>query len=569
MVQSLEQPFRIRYESFSTLAQAVNLCTSLESLTKIVHQKLKYIFDCTLVRISLFESEGALILMSGMGYSECVYHCHPLEKQLICFSPENSDEKHTKTYTQLEIQSDPVLRNTAFNSPKIKQFVGRYIPAADEKSFTICVGKMQDTPYTEVDYQFIQLVGELVGNRMLQMHTTQKLYDINTALEEARKEAEISVNAKATFLAAMSHEIRTPLNGILGMAQALKLEELPPHIASKIDTIVSSGKGLLNILNDILDMSKINAGKIHVEKIPLSLPTLMQDVKDLLQVTADKKDIILKTFFEKETTPAFVFSDPGRLRQILLNLTGNAIKFTESGSVTIQFKGKDWNKKTNQATLIVDVIDTGIGIPEEALEKIFDPFSQAEGDTTRRFGGTGLGLPISKKLIELLGGALTVKSVLGKGTTFTMILPLETTEPIQQETKQQDITKIYPLNILVVDDNIVNLQVAKALLSKDGHNIITAENGAEAINLLTTHKTSIDVIFMDLHMPVKDGIEATRDIRNLSHKRLAKVPILGLTADVFKEKTQQCMDAGMDDVLQKPIQIETTRQKLANLSCKI
>ncbi|CAK0758487.1 two-component system, sensor histidine kinase [Gammaproteobacteria bacterium] len=383
-------------------------------------------------------------------------------------------------------------------------------------------------------------------------------------LRDAKEIAESLSRAKSEFLANMSHEIRTPMNGIIGLSQLALDQLMTPVIRDYLQKIYFSSKSLLGILNDILDFSKMEAGRMSIENRPFNLDQVIDSLRNLFEERIRAKHLDFKIEISKRMPRDFV-GDSMRIQQILSNLIGNAEKFTSHGHIAV----KIWIKRLegSQAQLCFAVEDTGIGISEDDLSKLFKPFSQVDASITRKFGGTGLGLAISQKLLQLMGGNFKVPSKQGQGTTFSFDVLLgigefQHTRDTPRRTKQevgnlkQDLqqlaTKLKGSHILVVEDNAINQQVMKGFLALSSIEVSIADNGQEALNLL--EQQTFDAILMDVHMPVMGGVEATKRIR-LDQKYL-DLPIIALTAGVTQEEQDKCLASGMNDFIAKPINPE-------------
>jgi PAS domain S-box-containing protein len=368
------------------------------------------------------------------------------------------------------------------------------------------------------------------------------------AVAEARDRAVEASRLKSDFIANISHEIRTPLNGVLGLTQILAETSLDPKQQSYVDTIRRAGDDLLQLLNDVLDLSKVEAGAMRAETVTFDPVHLVRSTAQLFEPNAECRGLALEVNIPDDLVTS-ASGDPTRIRQVLSNLVSNAIKFTDRGHVTVTAAQEPHGVDGIQ--LRVTVADSGIGISAEHQEAIFEPFAQGDSSTTRRFGGSGLGLSISRRLVEMLGGRLTVESKPGLGSSFTMWVPLARACPVVvAAVATTSDHAVMPLRILVVEDNAINQLVLQTMLSNLGHHVELAENGGEAVGLVEEH--TYDVILMDCQMPVMDGYAATAAIRTLPGDA-GRTPIVALTASAMPADKQRCLDAGMDDYLSKPV----------------
>jgi signal transduction histidine kinase/CheY-like chemotaxis protein len=363
-------------------------------------------------------------------------------------------------------------------------------------------------------------------------------------LRIAQQQAAAANASKSRFLASMSHEIRTPMNAVLGLSNMLLETRLDSRQRETARLIRHSAESLLHIINDVLDVSKMEAGKLVLDPVVFPVASLIEDTASLLRPRAAEKNLKL-TIRLDESLPAYVRADKGRVAQVLLNLMANAVKFTEKGEVEVSAS------VPSPGQLRISVRDTGIGIPADALPRLFAEFEQVDPSITTRFGGTGLGLAISRKLVKLMGGDIAVASDLGKGSTFTLTLPVEPAD--EPEPSQAASTRMASLRILLCEDNAVNQRIAVHSLRRLGHVVEVAANGQEALE--AAGREDFDIILMDCHMPVLDGYEATRRLKG-STSRNRETPVIALTAAVFQEDRDRCIEAGMADLLGKPIQVE-------------
>lgn len=371
---------------------------------------------------------------------------------------------------------------------------------------------------------------------------------IEQELKLAKDKAEEMSQAKGEFLANMSHEIRTPMNGVIGTLQLLSDTKLGAAQQEYVDTAHKSAHSLLTILNDILDLSKIEAGKLNIELIPLDIREIVSELITLHSMTAEEKVIRLYADID-EQLPQVLIGDPTRIRQILANLISNALKFTEKGHVLVKISVV--SSDDNNADIRMAVEDTGVGIREEIKDRLFNEFTQADGSTTRKYGGTGLGLAIVKQLVEMMHGQFGVESVPGEGSTFwfRVTLGVSAEQTIKQPFEHElELTGNLSGHVLLVEDNPINQMVAQKMLEKIGIKATLAADGQEALDML--EQDEFDAVLMDCQMPVMDGYEATRRIRE--QDALLKLPVIAMTANVMEGDREKCIEAGMNDYIGKP-----------------
>lgn len=395
-------------------------------------------------------------------------------------------------------------------------------------------------------------------------------------LEKAKEQAFAASQAKSSFLARMSHEVRTPLNGVQGMLQLLKMTALDEEQADFVNVAMESGKSLLTIINDILDYSKVEAGKLQLTPEVFSIRDTLRSLATSFSTEINPEQVTLSTFIAP-SVPELLYADPVRIRQIISNLLSNAVKFTPAGKISIEISTEikqDAEAENHNAMLLhCTVRDTGIGVPEGVSEILFEPFTQIETQQAQSRKGTGLGLSIVRHLAEQMGGSVSLSSGKGRGTTVTCVLEVEQAGASQQQEDENAppplLTSPYRrLNILVVEDEAINQQILQATLVKMGHKPTLAENGYQALDLLRT--TTFDIILMDVQMPELDGLATTRIIRNTAEfSHTSNIPIVALTAYAMAGDRDICLSAGMNSYISKPIDIKVLEKKLQLLSTSL
>lgn len=390
---------------------------------------------------------------------------------------------------------------------------------------------------------------------------------------DAKDEAEAASVAKSEFLANMSHEIRTPMNAVVGLANLLEMTSNNPVRQKEfIHTLKVSAQQLMDLINDLLDIAKLEAKQVQLERIPFTLDEVIAEVVSINAVRAKEKGIDLH-IERHDACHISILGDPLRLRQIMMNIVGNAVKFTDEGQVTVALHCES-NTDESIMSVRVDVRDTGIGIPAQKLDSIFSKFSQADTSITRKYGGTGLGLSITKSLIDLMGGKITAGSEQGKGSTFTIQIPFMLSgEGMQTHTAafdanewvsrvSSDVQAAGGGNLLLVEDFEANILVATSMLKSFGYEVTVAQNGLEALEVVK--KKKFDLILMDVQMPVMDGYKATHAIREEERiKSLVPTPIIGMTAHAMQGDRERCLRAGMDNYITKPFDPAVLAERIA------
>jgi two-component system sensor histidine kinase/response regulator len=438
--------------------------------------------------------------------------------------------------------------------PDMHQYIISYMTAKNSHKYELRA-RRQNGSYVEVEAfgRSFENEGRMLRAGVWRDVTARK--ETERTLRTAQTLAEEANRAKSAFIANMSHEIRTPLNAIIGITHQLQRDSEDSREKSRLDRVAGAAKHLLQVLTDILDISKIEAGKLTLEQRPFLLSRLIDGVANILQDSAEQKGLSFRLLID-DRMPTVLTGDSFRLSQILINLLSNSVKFTESGNVTLSISVTDINE--SQATICFRVSDTGIGMSGEQQSRLFKDFEQAESTTTRKYGGTGLGLSISRRLVELMGSRIQVRSEIGSGSEFWFMiifpygapLDFDQTEIIPQGTSAQVRAQHAGAKILLVEDAVINQEVAIDLLDEAGLNTDIAENGKQAVDLVA--KDAYDLVLMDLQMPIMDGFQATREIRALPGGKT--LPIVAMTANAYAEDKENCLQAGMNDYIAKPIE---------------
>ena len=535
----LEQKSSQLYDANIQLGKANEL---LSNQVKVEANKFRELFNSSIDGIVLYDNSGSIILankafcdMAQISFEEVIH-------------------KNLRRFIGLDRNSRKELRSAILQIDKTG--AARFVCSLISTKRTKIACEISANRF-EVENQSI--------NQAIIRDITQR-QKVATALKQASEKAIEANKAKSMFLATMSHEIRTPLNAIIGFTDILLQENLKDEHNEHLNLIKKSGDILLNVINDVLDFSKIESRKVEIENIDFNFHDSIREVVEIHAQTAQQKGISLKHQIDSDV-PLDIHGDKGRLQQILINLISNAIKFTQDGSVLISAKNASSN------FIEISVKDSGIGFDPALSEKLFTPFQQEDASTTRKFGGTGLGLAICKELIEMLGGTIKAESTPGKGATFTIMHPRTpaTTivrseeKPLKSASKPQ--SKKTDAQALLVEDNPINAKLAKIMIERMGLKVSIAHNGQEALDALQTH-SHFDIIFMDMQMPVMDGVEATINIRaaKSTPEEYKDIQIIAMTANASNEDEARCLDAGMNFFIPKPINQKQLKNVLTSLN---
>ncbi|MBX2835141.1 MAG: response regulator [Micavibrio sp.] len=526
-----------------------DLLDALITMQKIMQRQTCEIHDQKIMLDTIIEKMPLGMLVEDINNDSSLIIVNGMFKMLFGLTLIDCEGKRVKDILPAEdAEFLDALNSTLFEKKKLVE-IGTYKTNSPGGSFVAHVLK---TPILD-ENQNVTYVLSMVEDVTEQVESKEKLLQAKNLAEKANR-------AKSEFLANMSHELRTPMNSIIGLTNIMfEDKDTTAEQKENLDTIHKSSNNLLNIVNDILDLSKIEAGGMHLENIPFDLKDSVSTVVDTLRPLASAKSLTVTTEWKGKGLPV-VLGDPTRFSRIIMNLGSNAIKFTENGGVDLTFEVIE--KSENVISFVCKVIDTGVGIPNDKIKHIFEKFSQADDSITRKFGGTGLGLAITKQLIEMMGGQINVKSVFGKGSTFTVEIPFdlssrELLEGLDKNIIDDDADKdagsrkaISDAVVLVAEDQKMNQIFIKKLLCKIGIQYFDiADDGQIAVDMFD--KKDYDLVIMDCHMPNMTGYDATKEIRN--HAKGGEVPIVAMTADAMVGTREECIAAGMTDYIPKPV----------------